>query len=258
MTQPAPQSRGALLALAVSGRSASVAVGRLDGVACQLEGGSTDRREQSGELLAMISTVLDRAGYALADLAGVAFEAGPGAFTSLRVACAVAQGLGIARDIPLCPVGTLEAWAAASLRESGLPGRVPVAVATDARMGECYFGLFDLVLADGAGAADARPLHEVRCARPGELVEALGRWAREHPGLRFAGDAGAAWPEVQDALDRLSIAVPGALPDAGAILMLATGGEACWVDPAAAAPRYVREKVALDVDEQRALRVARQ
>ena len=68
-------------------------------------------------------------------LDGIAFGMGPGSFTGLRVACGVAQGVAIARDLPLLGIGTLAAMALAS-------GGARVIVVLDARMGEVYFGLF--------------------------------------------------------------------------------------------------------------------
>ena len=59
----------------------------------------------------MIRGCLTAAGGSREGLQGIAFGSGPGAFTGLRVACGLAQGLGWALNIPLIPVNTLLALA---------------------------------------------------------------------------------------------------------------------------------------------------
>src|SRR5436305_6960282 len=56
------------------------------------------------ELLAKTDSQPDR-------LDAVAFGAGPGSFTGLRIACGIAQGLAFARSLPVLGVSTLEAMA---------------------------------------------------------------------------------------------------------------------------------------------------
>jgi tRNA threonylcarbamoyladenosine biosynthesis protein TsaB len=58
-----------------------------------------------------VISLLHDCGVPLAGLDAIAFGAGPGAFTGLRLACGVAQGLAIGLGKPLIPVGTLEALA---------------------------------------------------------------------------------------------------------------------------------------------------
>jgi tRNA threonylcarbamoyladenosine biosynthesis protein TsaB len=77
--------------------------------------------------------------FSKSDLSCIAFGNGPGAFTGIRVACGIAQGIGFALNIPLIPVGALHALAAnAAVRH---PGRLIVA-ALDARMDEVYLAAF--------------------------------------------------------------------------------------------------------------------
>ena len=184
----------------------------------------------SETLLPLISATLGEAGLGFADLNGIAFAAGPGSFTGLRVACGVAQGLAFAHDLPLIPVGTLDAMALAS-------GGERVIVALDARMGEVYFACFENGLAVGpAGvhAPDAVPL------------PATGGWLACGNGL-------AAYPALHERLAPLVSAwLPELMPSAETVARLAAPrlarGER--VDPADAVPLYVRDKVAKTVAER--------
>ena len=100
-----------------------------------------DRHLHAGQkhsqlLLPMIDSLLAEAGWRLGDLDAIAFGAGPGSFTGLRVACGVAQGLAWGAGIAVVPVGSLLATAHASRRSR-------VVVATDARMHEIYFAAYE-------------------------------------------------------------------------------------------------------------------
>ena len=86
-------------------------------------------------ILPQIHALLDEAKITLKDLDGIAFGAGPGAFTGVRIACGVAQGLGFGANIPVLGVNTLLAVAQAS-------GEDKVIVCLDARMGEIYHAVF--------------------------------------------------------------------------------------------------------------------
>ena len=86
-------------------------------------------------LLDELSGLLREAGLTLADVQGIAYGEGPGAFTGLRIACGVTQGLALARDLPVIGVGTLLAVAEAS-------GEDNVLVCIDARMSEVYHAAY--------------------------------------------------------------------------------------------------------------------
>jgi tRNA threonylcarbamoyladenosine biosynthesis protein TsaB len=75
----------------------------------------------------------------MGDIDGIAFGAGPGSFTGVRIACGVAQGLAFGLDRPVIPVTTLEAIAQEAWR---LHGALAVLAAIDARMGEVYTAAF--------------------------------------------------------------------------------------------------------------------
>lgn len=184
----------------------------------------------SQTLLPLIAATMAEAGLGFADLDGIAFGAGPGSFTGLRVACGVAQGLAFAHDLPLVPVGTLDAMALAS-------GGERVIVALDARMGEVYSGCF----------IDGVPLGPVGVYPPGALpLPETGGWLACGNGL-------AAYPAVHERLAPFVAAwLPELMPGADAVARLAAPrlarGER--IDPADAVPLYVRDKVAQTVAER--------
>ncbi len=89
----------------------------------------------SAELLPAILALLERAGAALADLDAIAFGCGPGAFTGLRTACSVAQGLALGAGKPVLAIDTL--MAVAEDARKGEP-QMRTWVAMDARMDQIY------------------------------------------------------------------------------------------------------------------------
>lgn len=122
-----------ILALETSGDYCSVALWR---------DGTIDDREilagqrQSGLLLDLVHELLNTCGENLRDMDGIAFGAGPGSFTGLRVACGVAQGLALGVDKPVAGISTLQA-----LAESAGAPRVVCCV--DARMREIYQAAYE-------------------------------------------------------------------------------------------------------------------
>lgn len=191
-------------------------------------------RPHSETLLPLVRDLLAEAGTDFAGLDAIAFGAGPGAFTGLRVACGIAQGLAVALDLPVVPVGTLEALAAGSDGER-------VLALLDARMNEVYYAA---LVRDGAARFVAGDL---RVAPPAavELPEGAG-WVA-------CGNALAAYPALAERVARAGFEVrPEAMPTAAAVARLAVprlqGGAA--IDPALAVPLYVRDKVARTVAER--------
>jgi len=184
----------------------------------------------SQTLLPLAAATLREAGLGFADLHGIAFGTGPGSFTGLRVACAVAQGLAVARDLPLLGIGTLQAMALAS-------GGERVIVALDARMGEVYYGMFD----------------------HGELHGEIGVYSPAavplptSSGWLACGNGLLAYPVLRERLSPfVEVWKPAVMPSAEAVVRLAAArlerGER--IDAAAAVPFYVRNKVASTVAER--------
>ena len=121
-------------------------------VAAWLDGKTLAREELAGQrhselILPMIDALLHDAGVELAAFDAIAFGAGPGSFTGLRIACGVAQGLAFAAGVPVACVSTLLAVAQGS-------GADRVVVCLDARMGEVYFGAFQREAGVRAASAD--------------------------------------------------------------------------------------------------------
>jgi len=104
-------------------------------------------REQTAAILPHVHGLLADAGIALKDLDGVTFGRGPGSFTGLRVATAVAQGFGVALGLPLLPVSSLAAIAQGIWR---LHGAEHCLVCIDARMGEAFWARYSI--RDGCAA----------------------------------------------------------------------------------------------------------
>ena len=189
----------------------------------------------SERLLPSLRELLADAQIALTALDAVAFGAGPGAFTGVRLACGVAQGLAMGADIGVVPVCSLEALA--------LQGRAETVLAlTDARMGEIYWAAYRV---QGVRLTQLRP---PACTPPQALDVPPG----EH---WFA--IGSALPAYETALrtvlsDRLCGWDGAAVPQAAAVARLAAqcAARGALVAPELAAPLYVRDKVALTTAER--------
>lgn len=191
-------------------------------------------RPHSETLLPLVRDLLAAAGTDFAGLDAIAFGAGPGAFTGLRVACGIAQGLAVAADLPVLPVGTLEALAA------GCDGERVLAL-LDARMNEVYYAA---LIRDGEAL---RLAGEQRVAAPAAVEFPEGE------GWMACGNALAAYPALAERVAGAGFAArPGVMPTAAAVARLAVPrlqrGEG--IDPALAAPLYVRDKVARTVAER--------
>ncbi len=185
--------------------------------------------------------LLAEAGIARAQLDAIAVGRGPGAFTGVRLAISLAQGIALALDRPVVPVSTLATLA--------MQGQGDTIAAIDARMGEVYVAAFrregDGVLLVGA---------ETVCAPDQAELPPSGAW--HGVGTGFAAADGALRQRLGPLLQ---VVDPAALPHAADIARLAAlafaRGEA--VAPERAEPAYLRNQVALTLAEQQALRASR-
>jgi len=224
-----------ILALETSTEWCSVAAG--DGtrwlVRDQLTGPAHSERA-----LALVEAVLAEAGWTLGTLDGIAFGAGPGSFTGIRVACGLAQGLALGADLPVVPLPTLAALAHAAWSASG---DARIVACLDARMREVYVARYARSATAWREVDAPRVLAPAGIAGPGEAD-----WVG-------AGNGFAAYPGLgaQLGLARVDAA---ARPTAQAVGELALprllAGEG--VAAADALPLYVRHRVALTTAERAA------
>ena len=97
-------------------------------------------REHTKLIIPMMDELLAEAEINLKAIDAIAFGQGPGAFTGLRIATGVAQGVALAIDKPLIGISTLEALAW-QVRTEANNGQKIIA-ALDARMGELYWAIY--------------------------------------------------------------------------------------------------------------------
>lgn len=162
--------------LALTGASASLSVAVLAGSRCLWQNLPARHSEAC---LDVADALLAEAGIDLPQLDAIAFGEGPGSFTGVRLACALAQGLALATDLPLCPVGDLAALAWLALQDSPAP---LVAVAMDARQGELYWGLFAAASAQEGAILPLQPIallqpRQAMLPGPGPWLAAGDGWA---------------------------------------------------------------------------------
>lgn len=198
--------------------------------------------QASARMLPEVHALLARAGCTLADLDAIAFGQGPGAFTGLRTACAVAQGLAFGLNRPVLAIDSLM-LVAEDARAQGAGDDLWVAM--DARMSEIYAGHY--LWAGGAWqVADAPALY-----KPNAL---LAHWGQP---VAVAGSALAAFAEFAEFAEfAVLAALPAGLAQARSrAAALAALARAAWaqgphLDAAEAVPVYLRDKVALTTAER--------
>jgi tRNA threonylcarbamoyladenosine biosynthesis protein TsaB len=223
-----------LLALDTASEWCSVALS-LDGA--MLEQEMRAERGHGDQLLGMVDALLAQAGTTLARLDAIAFGRGPGAFTGLRLAASVTQGLAYSARLPVIPVSDLRALAQQCLA-GALDGARALAC-HDARMGEVYWAGFTAANGHASAATD-------ECVdRPEAMLVAAQSWLG---GAQAAG-AGSGF-RVYAALAplaaRLRPLLADARPRAREIAVLAAHeGMAAAVPPEQAQPVYVRNNVAV-------------
>lgn len=230
-----------LLAFETATEACSVAVWN-DGVL--IERFEIAPRRHAELALPWAERLLAEAGLARRQLDAVAVGRGPGAFTGVRLAIALAQGVALALDRPIVPVSTLAALALAAA-----PAPLILA-AIDARMGEVYAGAF------GCRDDGLQPLGAETVGAPDQvaLPAADGGW--HGVGTGFAAADGALRERLGS---RLAAVDAAALPRASAVARLAVQAWARGelVAPERVEPAYLRDNVALTLVQQEALRASR-
>ena len=190
--------------------------------------------------------LLAQAGLKRSQLDGIAVGRGPGAFTGVRLAIALVQGIALALDRPVVAVSTLAALAMRA--QDAAPGvTLRVLAAIDARMGEVYSGAFELK--DG----DARALDEERVGAPDSVIVPGGEGGWIGVGTGFGAADGA----LSSRLSARFVSIDATqLPHAADVARLGAlafaRGDAVPADRVE--PAYLRNNVALTLQEQQALR----
>ncbi len=218
----------------------------------------------STHMIPQALALLKEAGLALIDLQAVVFGRGPGAFTGLRTACSVAQGLAFGADLPVLPVDTLLAVAEEARAANASTGGTSVTrvlAVMDARMEQVYVAAYEFTPNAADAADEATQMQGTwRCVQEPELhsPESLhwpAVWANDaaqtaSPAFIAAGNAwpvyAGRWPAALTAPQVM------ALPTAAALLRLAPAAWAAGqaVPPEEALPLYIRDKVAQTTDER--------
>jgi tRNA threonylcarbamoyladenosine biosynthesis protein TsaB len=202
-------------------------------------------RGHGDQLLAMIDVLLAQSGLALGELDAIAFGRGPGAFTGLRLAASLTQGLAYSAHLPVIPVSDLRALAERAL--SGTPAGARALVCHDARMGEVYWAGFTSI--DGHAAASTIEAVD----RPEAMLADAQTWLDAQPPVRGTsstvagiGSGFAIFPALATLAKRLAPVLPEARPRAAEIARLAAhDGLRAALPPELAWPVYVRNDVAV-------------
>jgi tRNA threonylcarbamoyladenosine biosynthesis protein TsaB len=242
MPDAKPQNTPLLIAIDTSTDWCSVGVG--------VPGDLQSKAEKLGQghskhVLGMLDDLLKQNGLTVADASAVAFGAGPGSFTGLRIACGVAQGLAFGANLPVISISTI------SIVAQRWAGQAQATVALyDARMGELYGAVF------GPDGAQLTPdfvanAHDsvlmIEQALNGQAFNACGNaWALPLAPIQLLG---------AKAVQVDSLAYPQANWLLGLGFAAFKAGR--LLPPELAVPNYIRNNVALNSMEQQALRAAK-
>lgn len=195
--------------------------------------------QASATLIPAIRRLLAEAGVRLEQLDAIAFGQGPGSFTGLRTACAVAQGLGLGAGVPLLPVGTLLALAEeARFTHAPHAEALRVLALLDARMGEVYAARYAYAAGRWRGE-DSAALLRPEALRAAPATALAGNVFEVHAQALSAPPELPRWPAWPTATAMLRLAPA----------LLAAGAA---VPAEQALPLYVRDKVAQTTAERAA------
>lgn len=192
-------------------------------------------QSHSQMILPQLQQLLNKASLQLSDLHGIAFGAGPGSFTGVRIAAGIAQGLAFGAKLPVVGVCTLQALAEASDADK-------VIACLDARMGEVYHAAYEKV--NGAWQATLAPgLYKPQAVPNIDGYEWIG--------------SGSGWQTYGEQLfsiyhGQVNQTQPALMPTASAMLnialpIFAAGGA---LNASDAMPIYIRNRVALKTTER--------
>jgi tRNA threonylcarbamoyladenosine biosynthesis protein TsaB len=215
------------------------------------DGQTVSRFESAGRthtqrLLPMVQALMAEAGCAFSQLDGLVCGVGPGSFAGVRIGVGYVKGLALALDRPVLGVSSLAMLAQAAIES----GATQVLACIDARMNEVYWGSFERDadgLARASGAARVAAPEAVRETRAGPWHAVGTGWATYGEVLRAQVDAAIAQVDGT------------ALPHAQCALRLARPRfeQGLGIRADALEPLYLRDKVALTLEEQARLRQAK-
>lgn len=222
-----------ILAIDTSSEACSVALGTGSG---ELYRYTDQPRKHAEMVLPMVEALLAEAGLSLSQIDAIAFGRGPGAFTGLRIAAGMVQGLAYGAGLPVVSVSSLAILAHGAWRELGW---AQCHAAFDARMGEVYWGSYRI-----PGRGEAELVGQECVCRPDALIE--------HSGITPAAGwngAGSGWcyqKLLELGAGPLQDCQPSRLPHALDLLALAETRYAAGDLIAAeqVAPVYLRNNVA--------------
>lgn len=206
-------------------------------------------RTHTERMVPMVQSLMAEAGLAFAQLDAYVCGIGPGSFAGVRIGLGFMKGLALAADRPAVGVSSLESLALPALRG----GAARVLAAIDARMNEVYLGGY---------AADANGLPRALFEEQVGAPQAIAR-VDDAGGTAWAG-VGTGWGAYESQLRaatgaHLQSLAGEALPRAEDALAIGLprlrAGEGLSLDTIV--PRYLRNKVALTLGEQQALRASR-
>jgi len=200
-------------------------------------------REHTKLILPMLDEVLAEADLKIADVDAIAFGRGPGAFTGLRIATGIAQGLALSIDKPTLPVSSLQAMALAAKNEtSSSNNNQSIVVAIDARMGEVYWAEYQLV------NNSVEQIGKEQLSQPEEMFKKVDSLAKDNSITVI----GSGWDEYMKAFQESNNnatalqQLPEKFPDAADVAQLALmafrKGETQSIEDAQ--PVYLRNNVA--------------
>ena len=195
-----------------------------------------EARVHARVIMREIREVLSELDCRLDEVDRVVFGNGPGSFTGVRIAVALAQGIASGRKVPVLGVSSLRVIAQSALIAD--PSISEISIVQDARLGEAYFGNYRRGEHGLAIALAPDSLIAPNAAGDQLLATATGSGIEAFPDLR------------QHATEKGVRLLESVVPQPLALLAIAEGGEERWQPAAAATAAYLREIVADKMSER--------
>jgi tRNA threonylcarbamoyladenosine biosynthesis protein TsaB len=242
-----------IIAFETSSETLSVTVA--DGDRLYSEDIANAGRENSELALPTMHALLASSNVKLQDVDVIAYGQGPGSFTGVRIACGLAQGLAYGLGVRVFGAPTTRILAVQVSAQVPPHEAARIVVAIDARMNEVYFAVYER---DTHGDAELREVIAPMLCAPSNLP-ALTQSSENASlyGVGSAFDSPQLAAPVLSALPALRVVTPSQ-PQSSALARLASEriarlGDAATMEAADAAPLYLRNNVAMTIDERRAL-----